>query len=185
MAIKDSTGNAVSLIQSNFHGIGSTIGVDGYGFFLHNRGAGFNLIDGHPNRIFPMRKPMHTLSPTIWSEQGKLDMIVGTRGGRHQPQLLSQFILPHLLKNKSCERNMIKGRWTINYFEENTASELIIEESFGKENIDELKEKGHSIKVVNALQGSFGPISAIYREENKNWVGIPDPRVETANAWIE
>jgi len=185
MAIKDPAGNAVSLIQSNFHGIGSTIGVDGYGFFLHNRGAGFNLIDGHPNRIFPMRKPMHTLSPTIWSKQGKLDMIVGTRGGRHQPQLLSQFILPHLLKNKSYEENMKKGRWIIDYFEENTTSELIIEESFGKENIDELKEKGHSIKVVDALQGSFGPISAIYREENNNWIGIADPRVETANAWIE
>ena len=185
MAIKDSTGNAVSLIQSNFHGIGSTIGVDGYGFFLHNRGAGFNLIDGHPNKIFPLRKPMHTLSPTIWSEEGKLDMVIGTRGGRHQPQLLSQFVLPHLLRNKSYEENMTKGRWTIDYFEESSTSELIIEESFGIENIEELKGKGHTIKVVDSLQASFGPISAIFREGNESWVGIADPRVETAKASIE
>ena len=82
MAVKDEDGNAVSLIQSNFHGIGSTIGVSDMGFFLHNRGAGFNLIENHPNKILPLRKPLHTLSPTIWSKDGKLDMGIGTRGGR-------------------------------------------------------------------------------------------------------
>ena len=51
MCTKDNDGNAVSLIQSNFHGIGSTIGVDDLGFFLHNRGAGFNLIQNHPNSL--------------------------------------------------------------------------------------------------------------------------------------
>ena len=39
MCTKDKDGNAVSLIQSNFHGIGSTIGVGDFGFFLHNRGC--------------------------------------------------------------------------------------------------------------------------------------------------
>ena len=92
MAVKDEVGNAVSLIQSNFYGIGSTIGVSDYGFFLHNRGAGFNLIENHPNKIAPLRKPLHTLSPTIWSKDGKLDMVSGTRGGRYQPQLLSQHL---------------------------------------------------------------------------------------------
>ena len=180
MAIKDSMGNAVSLIQSNFHGIGSTIEVGSYGFFLHNRGAGFNLKDSHPNKISPLRKPLHTLSPTIWSDNGNLDMVVGTRGGRNQPQLLSQFILPHLLKNSAYEENMAKGRWTINHFGEGTASELIIEPSFGEKAIEELREKGHSVKVTDSLQASFGPISAIFRKDNESWVGLSDPRVETA-----
>ena len=185
MAIKDSEGNAVSLIQSNFHGIGSTIGVSHYGFFLHNRGAGFNLIDNHPNKIFPLRKPLHTLSPTIWSKQGQLDMVIGTRGGRHQPQLLSQYILPHLLKGPSYEENMEKGRWIIDYFGERTRSKLVIEESFGEENIEELRKKKHEIEVVEPLQGSFGPISAIIKEEENNWFGIADPRVETSEASIK
>ena len=182
MAIKDSMGNAVSLIQSNFYGIGSTIGVGSYGFFLHNRGAGFNLKDNHPNNLYPLRKPLHTLSPTIWSHNGELDMVIGTRGGRHQPQLLSQFILPHLLKSRSYEENMTRGRWTIDHFGESTASKLIIEPSFGNKFIKELTEKGHSIKVTDSLQASFGPISAIFRKENKSWIGLADPRVETAEA---
>ena len=45
----DKNGFGVSLIQSNFHGIGSRIGVGDYGFFLHNRGCGFNLDQQHPN----------------------------------------------------------------------------------------------------------------------------------------
>ena len=182
MAIKDSMGNAVSLIQSNFHGIGSTIGVGSYGFFLHNRGAGFNLKDNHPNKLYPLRKPLHTLSPTIWSNNGELDMVIGTRGGRHQPQLLSQFILPHLLKSSSYEENMTRGRWTIDHFEESTTSKLIIEPSFGNKSIRELTERGHSIKVTDSLQASFGPISAIFRKENKSWIGLADPRVEKAEA---
>ncbi len=44
----DESGLGISLIQSNFHGIGSRIGVGNYGFFLHNRGCGFNLIQNHP-----------------------------------------------------------------------------------------------------------------------------------------
>jgi gamma-glutamyltranspeptidase/glutathione hydrolase len=49
----DESGLGISLIQSNFHGIGSRIGVGSYGFFLHNRGCGFNLIKNHPNMIHP------------------------------------------------------------------------------------------------------------------------------------
>ena len=66
--------------------------------FLHNRGCGFNLIKKHPNSLGPNKKPLHTLSPTIWSKDGSLDFITGTRGGRYQPQLLAQNILPIFLE---------------------------------------------------------------------------------------
>jgi len=182
MAVKDSEGNAVSLIQSNFYGIGSTIGVEDYGFFLHNRGAGFNLIKGHPNRISPLRKPLHTLSPTIWSKEGELEMVIGTRGGRHQPQLLSQFILPILLKISSPEEVMNQSRWTIDYFEENTDSSLIIESGIEEDVIKNLQEKGHRVKIKDSLQSSFGPISAICKDESGSWYGVADPRVNTTKA---
>ena len=182
MAVKDSEGNAVSLIQSNFHGIGSTIGVSDYGFFLHNRGAGFNLIDNHPNKIYPHRKPLHTLSPTIWSKDGKLDMVIGTRGGRYQPQLLSQFILPILLKSSTPEEAMNKSRWVIDYFGENTESNLIFEQTSDENTINYLKDKGHKITMRDSLQSSFGPISIIYRDDNESWRGVADSRVATAKA---
>ena len=121
MCTKDNDGNAVSLIQSNFHGIGSTIGVDNFGFFLHNRGAGFNLIENHPNSLKQGRKPLHTLSPTMWSVDGNLDMVIGTRGGRYQPQLLSHFILK-ILKNENkialvviISRSVSPGLFLITY----------------------------------------------------------------------
>ena len=180
MAVKDEDGNAVSLIQSNFHGIGSTIGVSDLGFFLHNRGAGFNLIENHPNKISPLRKPLHTLSPTIWSKDGKLDMIIGTRGGRYQPQLLSQFILPLLLQSSSLDEAMNQSRWAIDYFDENSESKLIYEPGVEEETIKDLKEKGHKIKIKDSLQSSFGPISAICKDDNGSWSGVADPRVETS-----
>ena len=77
---------------------------------------------------------------------------------------------------------MAKGRWTIDYFGESTASELIIEPSFGEKAIEELRARGHNVKVTDSLQASFGPISAIFRKDNESWIGLADPRVETAEA---
>ena len=91
MCVTDPDGMGVSLIQSNFHGIGSGISVDGAGFFLHDRGRGFTLERGHPNELAPGKRPLHTLSPTIWTtESGGLAAIIGTRGGFMQPQLIAQ-----------------------------------------------------------------------------------------------
>lgn len=63
MCAVDRDGMGVSLIQSNFYGIGSGLSAGRTGVWLHNRGAGFNLIPGHPNEWKPGRRPLHTLSP--------------------------------------------------------------------------------------------------------------------------
>ena len=183
MCTKDNDGNAVSLIQSNFHGIGSTIGVGDLGFFLHNRGAGFNLIKDHPNSIKPGRKPLHTLSPSMWSENGNLDMIIGTRGGRYQPQLLSHFILK-ILKNENLEDAMKYPRWNIDEFGKETTSELNIEPGLNGKITNELISKGHKVNQHKELQNSYGPISAIIKSED-DWIASHDPRVDTASSVIE
>ena len=183
MCTKDNDGNAVSLIQSNFHGIGSTIGVGDLGFFLHNRGAGFNLIKNHPNSIKPGRKPLHTLSPSMWSENGNLDMIIGTRGGRYQPQLLSHFILK-ILKNENLEDAMKSPRWNIDEFGKETTSELNIEPGLNGKITNELISKGHKVNQHKELQNSYGPISAIIKSED-DWIASHDPRVDTASSVIE
>ncbi len=183
MCTKDKDGNAVSLIQSNYYGIGSTIGVGGYGFFLHNRGAGFNLLQKHPNSLKPQRKPLHTLSPTMWSVDGNLDMVIGTRGGRYQPQLLSHFILK-ILKNEDLVNAMISPRWNIDEFGKTSVSEINIEPGFDKKNIDELINKGHKVNQLTELQNSYGPISAIIKTED-SWKATHDPRVDTASSIID
>ena len=178
----DENGLGISLIQSNFYGIGSRIGVGKYGFFLHNRGCGFNLIKGHPNSLGPNKKPLHTLSPTIWSKDGSLDFITGTRGGRYQPQLLAQTILPYILGESSFEEIMKNPRWTIEYFGSKTSSTINFE--FIKEpEMSSLEDKGHKILVEDKLNGGYGPTSTIYKNSNEKFVGVPDIRVGTEKAF--
>ena len=183
MCTKDKDGNAVSLIQSNYYGIGSTIGVGDYGFFLHNRGAGFNLLQNHPNSLKPGRKPLHTLSPTMWSVDGNLDMVIGTRGGRYQPQLLSHFILK-ILKDENIENAMTSPRWNIDEFGKKSVSEINIEPGLDKKIIDELINKGHKVNQLAELQNSYGPISAIVKTED-SWKATHDPRVDTSSSIID
>ena len=183
MCTKDNEGNAVSLIQSNFHGIGSTIGVDDFGFFLHNRGAGFNLIQNHPNSLKPGRKPLHTLSPTIWSVDGNLDMVIGTRGGRYQPQLLSHFILK-ILKNENLENAMTSPRWNIDEFGKESVSKINIEPGIDEKIINNLIKRGHKVNQLNDLQNSYGPISAIVNTA-ESWKASHDIRVDTASSIIK
>ena len=183
MCTKDKDGNAVSLIQSNYYGIGSTIGVRDYGFFLHNRGAGFNLLHNHPNSLKPGRKPLHTLSPTMWSVGGNLDMVIGTRGGRYQPQLLSHFILK-ILKNDNLENAMISPRWNIDEFGKKSISKINIEPGLDEKITDDLINKGHKVNQLKKLQNSYGPISAIVRNED-SWKASHDIRVDTASSIIE
>ncbi len=183
MCTKDKDGNAVSLIQSNYYGVGSTIGVGDYGFFLHNRGAGFNLLQNHPNSLKPGRKPLHTLSPTMWSVDGNLDMVIGTRGGRYQPQLLSHFILK-ILKDENIENAMMSPRWNIDEFGKETVSEINIEPGLDKKITDELVNKGHKVNQLAELQNSYGPISAIVKTKD-SWKATHDPRVDTASSIID
>ena len=72
MCAVDGNGMGVSLIQSNFHGIGSGLSAGRTGVWLHNRGAGFSLTPGHRNELAPGRRPLHTLSPTIWTRGDQL-----------------------------------------------------------------------------------------------------------------
>ena len=178
----DENGLGISLIQSNFYGLGSRIGVGNYGFFLHNRGCGFNLVKDHPNSLGPNKKPLHTLSPTIWSKDGSLDFITGTRGGRYQPQLLAQTILPYILGKSSFEEIIRNPRWVIEYFGPKTYSNVRFEFIDDPE-LTALEDKGHKISIENKLRGGYGPISTIYKNSDGKFIGVPDIRVGTESAF--
>lgn len=89
----DSQGWAVSLIQSLFHSFGSGVLEPKTGLFLHNRGSFFSLDPSSPNVIAPGKKPAHTLMPAMVIQGKKLAWVMGTMGGKAQPQILAQVLL--------------------------------------------------------------------------------------------
>jgi gamma-glutamyltranspeptidase/glutathione hydrolase len=88
----DSDGMMVSLIQSNFQGMGSGLMPDGLGFMLQNRGKHFTLEDGHPNVYAPGKRPFHTIIPGFATRGGEPWLAFGVMGGNMQPQGQTQII---------------------------------------------------------------------------------------------
>ncbi len=82
----DADGNMVSLIQSNYRGMGSGMTPPGLGFVLQDRGELFSLDAGHPNAYAPGKRPFHTIIPAFITKDGKPWISFGLMGGDMQPQ---------------------------------------------------------------------------------------------------
>ena len=93
LAAADGKGNAISFINSLFDTFGAGIVVPGTGIALHNRGAGFTLEQGHPNRLAPGKRPFHTLVPAFLMKDGKPLMPFGVMGGDNQAQAHVQVVV--------------------------------------------------------------------------------------------
>lgn len=180
MCVVDASGLGISLIQSNFHGIGSRIGVGRGGFFLHNRGAGFNLTPGHPNALAPNKRPLHTLAPTLWTNGPDLEMILGTRGGHQQPQLLAQVGALVMRDGLNPGDAQMTPRWTTSVLGAGSASQLLVESSMSEEIRRSLTAFGHDVELGAPMMGSAGPVSLITQTQTGLRTGASDPRVDTA-----
>ncbi|HXW39085.1 MAG TPA: gamma-glutamyltransferase, partial [Acidimicrobiales bacterium] len=89
----DADGLGVSLTQSNALDFGSHLVAGSTGVFLHNRGVGFSLVEGHPAELTPGRRPPHTLSPMVAvAPDGAPVHLLGAMGGDAQPQVLLQLV---------------------------------------------------------------------------------------------
>ena len=93
LTVADGQGNMVSLIQSNYLGMGSGMTPPGLGFVLQNRGQLFALEAGHFNRFEPHKRPFHTIIPGFMTHQGKPFMSFGVMGGSMQPQGHAQIVM--------------------------------------------------------------------------------------------
>jgi gamma-glutamyltranspeptidase/glutathione hydrolase len=92
LTVVDRDFNAVSLIQSNFHGFGSFHVPGDLGFVLQNRGCLFALDPNHRNRIEPRKRPFHTIIPGFITKDGQPWLSFGLMGGDMQAQGHAQAI---------------------------------------------------------------------------------------------
>ena len=93
LTVADGDGNMISLIQSNFRGMGSGMCPPGLGFILQDRGELFSLEEGHFNMYEPGKRPFHTIIPAFITKDGKPLMSFGVMGGSMQPQGHAQIIV--------------------------------------------------------------------------------------------
>ncbi len=89
----DRNGMMVSLIQSNYRGMGSGMVPDGLGFMLHDRGEMFALEDGHANAYAPGKRPFHTIIPAFVTKDGQPFLSFGVMGGGFQPLGHAQILI--------------------------------------------------------------------------------------------
>ncbi len=180
LCVRDSGGMGVSLIQSNYHGIGSRIGAGEAGFFLHDRGSNFTLEPGHPNELAPGKRPLHTLSPTLWTQGEDLAMLLGTRGGDFQPQTLLQMLTYLRWGGLDAATAQQQPRWTTQEWREPDAS-VQVEPHLSPDVVDGLGQRGHTIQATDQAMGGWGPVSVI-TGSGTGVSGAADPRVASSAA---
>ncbi len=174
---------AVSLIQSNANGLGSHLVEPTTGINLHNRGIGFSLEPGHPAELAPGRRPPHTLSPALATQDDEIVGVLGTMGGDAQPQILLQLAARLFHHRQSPARAITAGRWALRGpatgFDTWTSPEspsVLVEGHAPPEWADGLTARGHRVATTPAWDSTFGHAHAIVRGRSGSWIGFADPR---------
>ena len=167
LTVADSEGNMVSLIQSNYRGMGSGMTPAELGFVLQDRGESFSLEAGHPNVYQPGKRPFHTIIPGFVTKDGAPWLSFGLMGGAMQPQGHVQ-ILVNLI---DFEMNLQEAGDAMRISHEGSTEPtgnpmsdggwVNLESGFNYETIRELMKKGHRIKFDI---GGYGGYQAILRD---------------------
>ncbi len=177
----DKDGNMVSLIQSNYRGMGSGMTPDGLGFVLQDRGEMFVLTEGHANSFAPGKRPFQTIIPAFITKDGKPWVSFGLMGGAMQPQGHVQIVMNLI----DFGMNLQEAGDAPRIYHEASVDEpngepmrdggvTYLETGFPYETIRELMRKRHQVQFNN---GGYGGYQAILRDaQNGVYVGASEGR---------
>jgi gamma-glutamyltranspeptidase / glutathione hydrolase len=180
LTVADKNGNMVSLIQSNYRGMGSGMCPTGLGFILQDRGEMFSLDPGHANVYAPGKRPFHTIIPGFITKNGKPWISFGVMGGDMQPQGHAQIIINlidfkmNLQEAGDAPRIYHTGSSEPTGEAMTTGGILYLENGFRWEEIQKLLSIGHNVQWN---LGGYGGYQAImWDEKNKVWYGASESR---------
>ena len=160
----DEYGNMISLIQSNYRGMGSGMVPPGLGFMLQDRGELFSLKEGHKNVIKGGKRPFHTIIPAFVTKDNQPYISFGVMGGATQPQAHAQILINLIdfgynLQEAGDAPRMVHSGSTQPTDEEMTSGgTLSLEKGFGEDIEQALKKMGHTIKYEKGIFGGYQAI---------------------------
>jgi gamma-glutamyltranspeptidase/glutathione hydrolase len=161
LATADGDGMLVSLIQSIFNPFGSALVAPGTGFALQSRGAGFALVDGHPNVYAPGKRPFHTIMPGFALRDGRPWLVFGVVGADMQPQGQVQVLVN--LVDFGCDvagaaalpRVRHAGGPQPNGADEPGVGVVYVEPALPAAVVAGLRARGHVVAVIDDAIGNF------------------------------
>ena len=180
MTVADRHGNMVSLIQSNFRGMGSGMTPYELGFVLQDRGELFSLEEGHFNCYAPGKRPFHTIIPAFVTRDGKPYMSFGVMGGDMQPQGHVQILVNMVDFGMNLQEAGDAPRIRHGGSSQPTGGEMLdggtlyLESGIDYEVIRELVKMGHRVQFDIGGYGGYQAI--LFDEENGVYYGASESR---------
>ena len=181
LTVADADGMMVSLIQSNYRGMGSGMAPPGLGFIFQDRGEMFVLKEGHPNSYAPGKRPFQTIIPAFITKDGKPWMSFGVMGGAMQPQGHAQIVMNLVDFGMNLQEAGDAPRIQHDGDTEPTgqnatpagSGEVDLESGFPYETVRALMRKGHSVRFAD---GPYGGYQAIRVNPHGGYVGASESR---------
>ena len=169
MTVADKDGNMISLIQSNYRGMGSGMVPPNLGFMLQDRGEMFSLDPSHRNSLVGGKRPFHTIIPAFITKDDKPFISFGLMGGGMQPQGHAQIVVNIVDFQMNLQEAGDAPR--IRHFGSSeptgeimsNGGYLSLESGVGSDVRNELTKKGHNLKNE---PGGYGGYQAIMKLNN-------------------
>ena len=164
LTVADKFGNMVSLIQSNYRGMGSGMVPKGLGFMLQDRGEMFSLNPNHKNSLVGGKRPFHTIIPAFITKDDMPFISFGLMGGAMQPQGHAQVVINLIDFNMNLQEAGDAPRIRHVGSSQPTGEIMLdggyisLESGFSDQTRQELLNKGHKLKYD---KGGFGGYQAI------------------------
>ncbi len=171
--VVDSERNALSVIQSLYHGFGSGFVAGRTGLFLQNRGSYFSLDPAHVNALAPGKRTAHTLVSAMVLRDGRPAIVPGSMGGDGQPQILYQLLTRMIDLGCNPQQAIELPRWV--HGERDGEVALHLESRFDPAVAEALRQIGHRIELLSDWADLCGHAQVIAIDD-QGLSGGADPR---------